>query len=125
MGPETGFDVSDRNAANEPSQGTAERAGRVPLHHKQVGPGLQQRTHAVSHLANVVVRVLFSGTIQLNEVEAAQAEIVEAERRVLTREDERRPTAKSSQRMRNRGHLDGFRSGANHQPDIGETQYSP
>jgi len=96
-----------------------------PLHHQQVGPGPQQRTHAVRHLANVVVRVLFSGAIQLNELEVPQAEVVEAEPWVLTREDERRPTAKSSQRMRNRGHLDGFRSGANHQPDIGETQYSP
>jgi hypothetical protein len=44
---------------------------------------------------------------------------------MLSSEHERGPSAASGQRERNWSHLDRFRPGADHQPDVGETQYSP
>jgi hypothetical protein len=44
---------------------------------------------------------------------------------MLAGEDKRRPDAVRDKRKRDRSHFDCFRPGADDQPDIGVTQYSP
>jgi hypothetical protein len=73
----------------------------------------------------MAVRIRLARAIQTFHWKDRETEFSKLKIWVLTSEQERRPAATSSQRMCNRGHFDGFRSGANHQPDIGETQYSP
>jgi len=54
-----------------------------------------------------------------------QAEIARVQPWVLARQDERRLQPALGERVRDGRHLDRFRPGADDQPDVGETQYSP
>jgi hypothetical protein len=71
------------------------------------------------------VRVLLAGAVEPGSRVGFEPEVLWPKLCMLAGEHEHRPTAAGSQRMCNRGHFDGFRPGADHQPDVGGTQYSP
>ena len=73
----------------------------------------------------MAVRVRFALAIQTFDWKDRETEFSKLKIWVLTGEHERRPPTEGGKRTCNWGHFDGFRSGADHQPDIGETQYSP
>jgi|KBSSwiStaDraftv2_1062776.scaffolds.fasta_scaffold500595_3 hypothetical protein len=71
------------------------------------------------------MRILHAGTAEpLNRV-GIEAEIARVQPWVLARQDERRLQPALGERVRDGRHLDRFRPGADDQPDVGETQYSP
>lgn len=71
------------------------------------------------------VRIRLARTKQPHGLKAAEPELLGRQLRVLAGQHKRRPAAASGQSMCDRCHLDCFRPGADDQPDIGETQYSP
>jgi len=71
------------------------------------------------------MRIGLAGTAEIDHVQTAKPEIGAGQAAMLTREDERRPDATGGQRIGDRHHFDGFRSGADDQPDVEETQPSP
>lgn len=71
------------------------------------------------------MRVFLARTIQPFCAESAQPEIVEVQRGMLSRQDERRGEPARGQRVRYRRKFDCFRRRADDQPDVGDTQPSP
>jgi hypothetical protein len=117
--------MRDGYAARKPRERASEGAGRIALDDQQIGPIAEQRAQRRDHLIDMPMRVGLSGTMQVHGIEAAKPELVGPEPRVLSRKHERRLAAASGQRMSHRCHLDRFRPGADDQPDISGTQYSP
>jgi hypothetical protein len=85
----------------------------------------EQREQRGGDRANMVVRVVLTRAAEAHGFEASKPEILEPQLRVLTSEHDRRPATASGQRMDDGCHFYCFRPGADDQPDIGETQYSP
>jgi hypothetical protein len=71
------------------------------------------------------VRIHFSGAIDANPREVAQAELGWIEARVLSRQDYSRPDAARREGACNRLEFDGFWPGPDDQPDVNGTQPSP
>jgi hypothetical protein len=123
--PKASLDMRNGHARQETGQGSSERARAVALDDQQVGLFSQQPSHFRGNPADVIVRVCLSGAVQAHRREGFKVQIAEWEVRMPTGEHERRAAAKRRQPMCYRGQLDDFRAGADHQPDIGDTQYSP
>ena len=117
--------MSNGYLGHESSQCRAQCARRVALNDQQVRRIAEKREQGLSDLANVRVRILLAGAAQTHDVEIAERELARVEVRMLAGQHKGWPAASRDQASCNRGHFDCFRSGANDQPDIERTQYSP
>jgi hypothetical protein len=125
MGSETGFDVGDRHARGECSKGGAKCARRVALHDKEIRRLGEVRQDRQSDGAHVIVRIFPAGAGKVDGWKAIEAELARVQPLMLTGKNQARRYAARFERSGNGPQLDCFRSGANDQPDVGETQPSP
>ncbi|GAA3895281.1 hypothetical protein GCM10022276_12950 [Sphingomonas limnosediminicola] len=119
VGPQASLDVSHRHADAESGERAAQRTRRVALYDKQVGPNPEQRQQGRCDLADMGVGVVFAGHVETHGIEPAETKLGRVKAWVLSGKHERRPAAAGGYRMCYRCHLDCFRSGTDHQPDIG------
>ena len=125
VGPETSFDVGDWHLRHEARQSRSQRARRVALYDKQVRPFAEQGKYGGRDGAHMAVRVQLARTVEAHDGIIPEVELLGIQVRMLTRKHDRGPTAAGGQCVCDRGHLDCYRPGADHQPDLGGTQYSP
>ena len=125
VGPQAGLDMRDGNSRGKCSERRAERARRVTLHHDQVWSLLKQSQKCGGDDSNVGVRILPPGAGEMDYRKAFQSELVRTKIRMLPGKDQRGSDALRQQSVRNRFLFDGFGSGSNDQPNVGETQPSP
>jgi hypothetical protein len=71
------------------------------------------------------VRVLSAGAAKVHARESIEGKLARLEMRVLSGEDQRRCDAARDQRARDGLQFDGFRPGADDQPNVRGTQPSP
>jgi hypothetical protein len=117
--------MGDRHSSGERGQRRAHRARRVALNHKEVGRSRETRQESGRHGLDMPVRILLAGTFQRLRQIAAEPEVSGIEDRVLARKDQPRRQPALGESMGERRQLDGFRSGADDQPDIYSIQPSP
>jgi hypothetical protein len=117
--------MRDGDSGVEAGQSGAEGARGIALYDEQIRTISEQREQRGRDDADMPVRVRLAGAVEAHCRKAAKTELLGPQQRVLTGEHERRPAAASGQPLCDRTHFDCFRPGADHQPDIGETQYSP
>ena len=110
-------------------EGAGERgpqcARSVALNHEEVGCRPQMRKHGGGNHADVAVRVLFAGAAEVHSRIRSKPEFGGIEREVLIGEHERRRQAAIAERIGDGRQFDGFRSGADDQPYVGEPQSPP
>ena len=95
------------------------------MNDEQVGRSRETLNKSVLNRAGMAVRVFPAWATQSLHRISAKAEVVQFKRRMLARKHERRRKPALGERVRDRCHLDRFRPGADDQPDVGRTQYSP
>ena len=117
--------MRDRDASGKTAQCRAERARRVALDDQQMRSRYEQVANGRRDLADVDVRILLSGKPEIDQREPAQAEIRRLQRFMLSGDDQARPKPARGERVGDRREFDGFGPGADHQPDVGDTQTSP
>jgi hypothetical protein len=125
VGAQAGLDVCDGNAGAEARKRGAKRARRIALDHQQVGRVCKQRRKRRGHRLDVAVRVLLAGAAERDAGKAAEPELGGIEQRMLSGEDQDRREASRGQRAGYRRELDGFRPGADDQPNVSAVQPSP
>jgi hypothetical protein len=86
--------------------------------------GLQQRLERSRDGLNMCMRIGLTGASEADERVSSQSKLLR-DKRMLVREDNRRHDAARLKRLGNGPHLDGFRPGADDQPDVAEPQSSP
>ena len=116
--------MSDGQPGGECRECAAECARRIPLYDHHVALS-QKRQESGSDLPHMQVRVLLASTPKAHDRIAPEAIVFEAELRMLSRQHESATSAEAGQSTCDRSHFDRFRPGADDQPDVGETQYSP
>jgi hypothetical protein len=125
MRPQARFDVPHGYAGGEAGVCSAERARRIALHDYQIRYIAQQRKQRHGYGADVSVGVLLPRTAKIDPGEFIQSELPRIQLAVLARENKRGRDAVRQQRTGDGLQLDGFRPGADDQPDIAGTQPSP
>jgi hypothetical protein len=95
------------------------------LHDEKVRLRPQLPEHYVADHMNMPVRILVTGASEAHHSIAIESEFGWFKRGVLIGEQHHRLQPAIAERMSNGCHLDRFRPGADHQPDICEAQSSP
>jgi hypothetical protein len=103
----------------------APRARCIALDHDQVGGPRNARQERGGDRADMPMRVLLSRTAEPLRRQFAKAEVARIEVAMLARPDQARRNPPLGERMSNRCDFDGFRPGADHQPDFDAIQPSP
>jgi len=83
------------------------------------------RQHRRRDCPHVLVRVFAARAAKVDRWKGVESELARVEAFMLAREDEARAYAARFERSGNGPQFDGFRSGPDDQPDVGETQPSP
>jgi hypothetical protein len=117
--------MRDRNLGEEARERSSEGARGVALHDEQVGLWTQLPEHGVRNGLDVSVRIRFAWAAEAHRRIRLKPEFGGTESGVLIGEHERRRQTAIAERMGDGRQLDGFRSGADDQPYIGETQSPP
>jgi hypothetical protein len=125
MRPQARFDVPHGYAGGEAGACPADRARRIALHDYEIRCIAQQRKQRHGYGVDMSVGVLLPRTAKIDPGEFMQSKLSRIQLAVLARENKRRCDAVRQQRTGDGLQLDGFRPGADDQPDIPGTQLSP
>lgn len=117
--------MRDRDLGEEARERSSEGARSVALHDEQVGLWTQLPEHGVRNGLHVSVRIRFAWAAEAHGRISLKPEFGGIESDMLVCEHERRWQTAIAKRVGDGRQLDGFRSGADDQPYIGETQSSP
>ena len=106
-------------------QRSSERAGRISLNDKQRGRTGDKRRQRSSDVGGVGEWIIEALPAELLQRKSGQPLLAQVEPRMLAGEDECRPPANAAKRVRQRGQLDCFGTGADDQSYVGRMQPSP
>jgi hypothetical protein len=110
-----------RNIGDEPCECCTESAGRIALYHEKIRRNVDTSLQRIADGPDMRVGVRLAWAAKPDLRVARQPEIIRG-KPVLVSEDQRRDDAMRKHCAGDGPHLDGFRSGADDQPDVGEKQ---
>jgi hypothetical protein len=119
------LDVSDGHAGSEACKRRAESARGVALHDEKRRRRSKSGQQRRGDCPDVTVGVFLTAAAELVGGILAETEVGQVEPRMLSGDDQRRRQVAVGECVSNRCELDGFRPGADHQPQIYAVQPSP
>ena len=125
MGSKARLYVGKGHLGGESREGCAQRAGGISLDNKQSRQFSKFALERSSHRADVTVWIGLPWAEEPLQRKPGKAEFVWTQVWMLSGEDEHRRKPALRKRVGDRGKLDGFGPGADHQADTLGTQPSP